>query len=106
MVSVSRKLKYRSQPAQARAVAGHAVGRTLGRDQLAGHPRQAGRNRKRKPGAIDVPLIGNNNKFFRPETGIEPAAQGIQVYVDNLRVKFLKAPVSPFTQSGRLSDKT
>ena len=38
-------------------------------------------------------LIGNNNMFFTPETGIEPAAQGMKVCVDNLREKFPKAPV-------------
>ena len=38
-------------------------------------------------------LIGNNNMFFTPETGIEPVAQGIEVCVDNLREKFPKAPV-------------
>jgi lysophospholipase L1-like esterase len=40
-----------------------------------------------------VLLIGNNNMFFTPETGIEPAAQGIKVCVDNLREKFPQAPV-------------
>ena len=40
-----------------------------------------------------VLLIGNNNMFFTPETGIEPAAQGMKVCVDNLREKFPKAPV-------------
>jgi platelet-activating factor acetylhydrolase IB subunit beta/gamma len=40
-----------------------------------------------------VLLIGNNNMFFTPETGIGPAAQGIKVCVDNLREKFPKAPV-------------
>ncbi|MEI6645452.1 MAG: GDSL-type esterase/lipase family protein [bacterium] len=40
-----------------------------------------------------VLLIGNNNMFFTPETGIGPAAQGIQVCVQNLREKFPKAPV-------------
>ena len=42
---------------------------------------------------VVVLLIGNNNMFFTPETGIEPAAQGIKVCVDNLREKFPKAPV-------------
>lgn len=40
-----------------------------------------------------VLLIGNNNMFFTPETGIEPAAQGIKVCADNLREKFPQAPV-------------
>ncbi len=40
-----------------------------------------------------VLLIGNNNMFFTPETGIEPVAQGIKVCADNLREKFPKAPV-------------
>jgi len=40
-----------------------------------------------------VLLIGNNNMFFAPETGIEPAAQGIKVCIDNLREKFPKADV-------------
>ena len=31
--------------------------------------------------------------FYTPETGIEPAAQGIKVCVENLREKFPKAPV-------------
>lgn len=40
-----------------------------------------------------VLLIGNNNMFFTPETGIEAAAQGIKVCLDNLREKFPQAPV-------------
>jgi platelet-activating factor acetylhydrolase IB subunit beta/gamma len=36
-------------------------------------------------------MIGNNNMFFTPETGIEPAACGIKACVDNLREKFPKA---------------
>ncbi len=40
-----------------------------------------------------VLLIGNNNMFFTPETGIEPVAQGIKVCVDSLREKFPKAPI-------------
>ncbi len=40
-----------------------------------------------------VLLIGNNNMFFTPETGIEPVAKGIKVCVDNLREKFPQAPV-------------
>lgn len=38
-------------------------------------------------------LIGNNNMFFTPETGIEPAAEGIKVCVQNLREKFTNAAV-------------
>jgi lysophospholipase L1-like esterase len=45
-----------------------------------------------KPRVV-VLLIGNNNMFFTPETGIEPAAQGIKVCVENLREKFPKAAV-------------
>jgi lysophospholipase L1-like esterase len=40
-----------------------------------------------------VLLIGNNNMFFTPETGIEPAAQGIKVCVANIRENFPKAHV-------------
>lgn len=40
-----------------------------------------------------VLLIGNNNMFFTPETGVEPVAQGIKVCADNLREKFPQAPV-------------
>jgi beta-glucosidase len=40
-----------------------------------------------------VLMIGNNNCFFTPETGIEPAAKGIKACADNLREKFPKAPV-------------
>jgi platelet-activating factor acetylhydrolase IB subunit beta/gamma len=40
-----------------------------------------------------VLLIGNNNMFFAPETGIEAAAQGIKVCVENLRQKFPNAPL-------------
>ena len=42
---------------------------------------------------VCVLLIGNNNMFFTPETGIEPAARGIKMCVDNLREKFPQAPV-------------
>lgn len=38
-------------------------------------------------------MIGNNNMFFTPETGIEPAAQGIEMCVKNLRDKFPKIPI-------------
>lgn len=37
-----------------------------------------------------VLMIGNNNMFFVPETGIEPAAKGVKACVDNLRRKFPK----------------
>ena len=40
---------------------------------------------------VVILLIGNNNMFFTPETGIEPAAQGIQVCAKNLRDKFPQA---------------
>jgi lysophospholipase L1-like esterase len=40
-----------------------------------------------QPKAI-VLLIGNNNMFFTPETGIEAAAAGIHMCVRNLREKF------------------
>jgi platelet-activating factor acetylhydrolase IB subunit beta/gamma len=42
---------------------------------------------------VCVLLIGNNNMFFTPETGIEAAARGIQMCVLNLRDKFPQAPV-------------
>jgi hypothetical protein len=29
-----------------------------------------------------VLMIGNNNMFFVPETGVEPAAKGVQACVD------------------------
>jgi platelet-activating factor acetylhydrolase IB subunit beta/gamma len=44
------------------------------------------------PKAI-VLLIGNNNMFFTPETGVEAAAQGIKMCVTNLRQKFPKANI-------------
>lgn len=40
-----------------------------------------------EPRAI-VLMIGNNNMFFTPETGVEAAAQGIETCVRNLRGKF------------------
>ena len=40
-----------------------------------------------------VLMIGNNNMFFTPETGIEPAAKGVQMCVTNLREKFSMADV-------------
>jgi lysophospholipase L1-like esterase len=45
-----------------------------------------------KPKAI-VLMIGNNNMFFTPETGIEAAALGIQMCVKNLREKFPEATI-------------
>ena len=45
-----------------------------------------------QPKAI-VLMIGNNNMFFTPETGIEAAALGIQMCVKNLREKFPAAAV-------------
>lgn len=45
-----------------------------------------------QPKAI-VLMIGNNNMFFTPETGIEAAAKGIQMCVANLREKFPAAEV-------------
>ena len=36
-------------------------------------------------------MIGNNNMFFTPETGIEPATLGIKACLDNLRAKYPKA---------------
>ncbi len=38
-------------------------------------------------------MIGNNNMFFAPETGIEPAAKGIEMCVKNLRDKFADVPI-------------
>jgi platelet-activating factor acetylhydrolase IB subunit beta/gamma len=40
---------------------------------------------------VVILMIGNNNMFFTPETGIEPAAQGIKTCALNLREKFPKA---------------
>ena len=45
-----------------------------------------------QPKAI-VLMIGNNNMFFTPETGIEAAALGIQMCVKNLREKFPAAAI-------------
>ena len=42
---------------------------------------------------VVVVLVGNNNMFFTPETGIEAAAKGIQMVVANVREKFPKATV-------------
>lgn len=40
-----------------------------------------------------VLMIGNNNMFFTPETGIEAAAKGIEMCVKNLREKFPDTPL-------------
>jgi len=40
-----------------------------------------------------IVLIGNNNMFFAPETGVEAAAKGIQMCVANVREKFPNAGV-------------
>lgn len=45
-----------------------------------------------QPKAI-VLMIGHNNMFFTPETGIEAAAKGIGMCVKNLREKFPDAPL-------------
>jgi len=45
-----------------------------------------------QPKAV-VLMIGNNNMFFTPETGIEPAAKGIEMCVKNLREKFPQAAI-------------
>ena len=45
-----------------------------------------------EPKAI-VLMIGNNNMFFTPETGIEAAARGIEMCVKNLREKFPRAKI-------------
>ena len=45
-----------------------------------------------QPKAI-VLMIGNNNMFFTPETGIDAAAQGIEMCVKNLREKFTDAKI-------------
>jgi beta-glucosidase len=42
---------------------------------------------------VIVLMIGNNNMFFTPETGIEPAAKGIEMCVKNLRDKFPKTSI-------------
>jgi beta-glucosidase len=40
---------------------------------------------------VIVLMIGNNNMFFTPETGIQAAAEGIAMCAKNLRHKFPKA---------------
>ncbi len=42
---------------------------------------------------VVIVMIGNNNMFFTPETGIEPVARGAQVVVANVREKFPQAAV-------------
>lgn len=42
---------------------------------------------------VIVLMIGNNNMFFTPETGIEAAAKGIEMCVKNLREKFPAAAI-------------
>lgn len=54
---------------------------------------------------VIVLMIGNNNIFFTPETGIEPAAKGIEMCVKNLRDKFprtliIAAKILPAHQPG------
>ena len=45
-----------------------------------------------QPKAI-VLMIGNNNMFFTPETGVEAAAKGIEMCMKNLREKFPAAAI-------------
>jgi len=45
-----------------------------------------------KPRAI-VLMIGNNNMFFTPETGVAAAARGVKACLDNIREKFPEADV-------------
>ena len=40
-----------------------------------------------------VLMIGNNNMFFVPETGVEAAAKGVQMCVSNIREKFPDAEI-------------
>jgi platelet-activating factor acetylhydrolase IB subunit beta/gamma len=42
---------------------------------------------------VVIVMIGNNNMFFTPETGIEPAAKGVRMCVVNLRDKFPEAAI-------------
>ena len=42
---------------------------------------------------VIVLMIGNNNMFFTPETGVESAAAGVQACVKNLRGKFPEAAI-------------
>lgn len=45
-----------------------------------------------QPRAI-VLMIGNNNMFFTPETGVDAAAKGVAMCATNLREKFPKTPL-------------
>lgn len=38
-------------------------------------------------------MIGNNNMFFAPETGVEAAAHGVKTCAENLRARFPTAPL-------------
>jgi len=40
---------------------------------------------------VVILMIGNNNMFFTPETGIEPVAEGIKTCAANIREKFPQA---------------
>ncbi len=42
---------------------------------------------------VVIVMIGNNNMFFAPETGVEAAAKGAQMCVANVREKFPQAEV-------------
>jgi platelet-activating factor acetylhydrolase IB subunit beta/gamma len=42
---------------------------------------------------VVVLMIGNNNMFFSPETGVDAVAKGVQTCVTNLRDKFPQAQV-------------
>lgn len=42
---------------------------------------------------VIVLMIGNNNMFFTPETGIDAAAKGIEMCVKNLHAKFSNAKI-------------
>ncbi|MCX6858428.1 MAG: GDSL-type esterase/lipase family protein, partial [Verrucomicrobia bacterium] len=42
---------------------------------------------------VVIVMIGNNNMFFAPETGVEAAAKGAQMCVTNVREKFPNAEV-------------
>lgn len=42
---------------------------------------------------VVVVMVGNNNMFFAPETGVEAAAKGVQMLVANVREKFPQAEI-------------
>jgi platelet-activating factor acetylhydrolase IB subunit beta/gamma len=42
---------------------------------------------------VVIVMIGNNNMFFAPETGVEAAAKGVQMWVTNIRGKFPGAEI-------------